>query len=79
MAYPTAAWERAMLVQEVLLKAVSGEWRFKAAEVRLCSKQATARRSGEPKVARLLLRRLVEPLTLWNAAVRRVGSSGKRR
>ncbi len=34
MAYPDAAWERAMTVQEVMLKAVSGEWHwFKAAEI----------------------------------------------
>lgn len=34
MAYPDAAWERAMTIQEVLLKALSGEWHwFKAAEV----------------------------------------------
>jgi transposase len=34
MSYPDAAWERAMTVQEVLLKAVSGEWHwFKAAEI----------------------------------------------
>lgn len=34
MGYPDAAWERAMTVQEVMLKAVSGEWHwFKAAEV----------------------------------------------
>jgi len=34
MAYPQAAWERAMTVQEVLLKAIGGEWsRVRAAEV----------------------------------------------
>src|SRR6266851_9694705 len=34
MTYPDAAWERAMTVQEVMLKAVSGEWHwFKAAEI----------------------------------------------
>ena len=34
MAYPDAAWERAMTVQEVMLKALSGElhW-FRAAEI----------------------------------------------
>ena len=34
MAYPDAAWERAMTVQEVMLKAFSGElhW-FRAAEI----------------------------------------------
>src|SRR5947207_15598250 len=34
MPYPEAAWERAMTVQEVLLKAISGEvhW-FRAAEI----------------------------------------------
>ena len=34
MAYPQAAWERAMTVQEVMLKALSGElhW-FRAAEI----------------------------------------------
>ena len=34
MSYPDAAWERAMTVQEVLLKALSGElhW-FKAADI----------------------------------------------
>ncbi len=34
MSYPDAAWERAMTVQEVLLKALSGEvhW-FRAAEI----------------------------------------------
>ena len=34
MAYPEAAWERAMTVQEVMLKALSGElhW-FRAAEI----------------------------------------------
>jgi hypothetical protein len=34
MAYPEAAWERAMKVQDVLLKAISGEWTWwRAAEV----------------------------------------------
>jgi transposase len=34
MSYPDAAWERAMTVQEVLLKALSGEWHwFRAAEI----------------------------------------------
>jgi transposase len=34
MTYSDAAWERAMTVQDVLLKAVSGEWHwFKAAEI----------------------------------------------
>lgn len=34
MAYPQAAWERAMKVQEVLLKAIGGEWSWlRAAEV----------------------------------------------
>jgi transposase len=34
MAYPRAAWERAMKVQEVLLKAIGGEWSWlRAAEV----------------------------------------------
>jgi len=34
MAYPQAAWERAMTVQEVLLKAIGGEWSWlRAAEV----------------------------------------------
>ena len=34
MTYPEAAWERAMTVQEVILKALSGElhW-FRAAEI----------------------------------------------
>ena len=34
MAYPEAAWERAMTVQEVMLKALSGElhW-FRAADI----------------------------------------------
>ena len=34
MSYPDAAWERAMTVQEVMLKALSGElhW-FRAAEI----------------------------------------------
>ena len=34
MGYPDAAWERAMTVQEVMLKAVSGElhW-FQAADI----------------------------------------------
>jgi len=34
MSYPDAAWERAMTVQEVVLKALSGElhW-FKAADI----------------------------------------------
>lgn len=34
MGYPDAAWERAMMVQEVMLKAVSGElhW-FQAADI----------------------------------------------
>ena len=34
MAYPEAAWERAMKVQEVLLKALSGEihW-YRAADI----------------------------------------------
>ena len=34
MAYPDAAWERAMTVQEVMLKALSGElhW-FRAADI----------------------------------------------
>ena len=31
MAYSAAAWERAMRIQEVLLRAISGEWHwFKA-------------------------------------------------
>ena len=34
MRYPEAAWERAMTVQEVMLKAISGEWHwYRAAEV----------------------------------------------
>ena len=34
MAYSAAAWERAMRIQEVLLRAISGEWHwFKAADV----------------------------------------------
>ena len=34
MGYPDAAWARAMTIQEVILKAVSGEWHwFRAAEV----------------------------------------------
>jgi hypothetical protein len=34
MTYPQAAWERAMTVQEVMLKALSGELhRFRAAEI----------------------------------------------
>src|SRR5688572_7505461 len=34
MSYPDAAWERAMTVHEVILKALSGEWHwFRAAEV----------------------------------------------
>ena len=34
MPYPEAAWERAMTVQEVMLKAISGEWHwYRAAEV----------------------------------------------
>lgn len=34
MSYPDAAWEPAMTVQEVILKAISGEWHwFKAAEI----------------------------------------------
>ena len=34
MGYPDAAWERAMMVQEVMLKALSGEihW-FRAADI----------------------------------------------
>ena len=33
MPYPEAAWERAMTVQEVLLKAINGElYRFRAAD-----------------------------------------------
>ena len=34
MAYPDAAWERAMTIREVMLKAVSGElhW-FQAADI----------------------------------------------
>ncbi len=34
MSYPEAAWERAMTVQEVMLKAISGElhW-YRAAEI----------------------------------------------
>ncbi len=28
MPYPEAAWERAMTVQEVMLKAISGEWHW---------------------------------------------------
>ena len=36
MGYPDAAWERAMTVQEVMLKALSGEldW-FRAADILL--------------------------------------------
>jgi transposase len=34
MSYPDAAWERAMKVQDVLMKAISGEWSwYRAAEV----------------------------------------------
>jgi hypothetical protein len=34
MEYPKTAWERAMTVQEVMLKALSGEWHwFRAAEI----------------------------------------------
>jgi hypothetical protein len=34
MAYPEAAWERAMTVQEVMLRALSGELHgFRAAEI----------------------------------------------
>lgn len=34
MGYPDAAWERAMTIQEVMLKALSGEWHwFRAAEI----------------------------------------------
>jgi transposase len=44
MAYPDAAWERAMTVQEVVLKALSGElhW-FKAADILGCSPRTLRR------------------------------------
>ena len=30
MSYPDAAWERAMKVQDVLMKGISGEWSWSA-------------------------------------------------
>ncbi len=36
MPYPEAAWERAMTVQEVMLKAISGELHWYRAAERQC-------------------------------------------
>jgi transposase len=65
MAYPDAAWERAMTVQDVLLKAISGEWHwFRAAEVLGWSPRTLRRwrhRYQTQGCAGLLDRRLFRP------------------
>ena len=54
MSYPDAAWERAMTVQEVMLKALSGEmhW-FRAADILGLSPRTLAAVAGAVREARV--------------------------
>jgi transposase len=65
MSYPDAAWERAMKVQDVLMKAISGEWHwFRAAEVLGWSPRTLRRWRGRYEAhgyAGLLDKRLFRP------------------
>lgn len=66
MSYPQAAWERAMTVQEVMLKALSGEihW-FRAADI-LGFSPRTLRRWREPRGPSIPRRSLKSALHLSN-------------
>ena len=61
MAYPDAAWERAMTVQEVMMKALSGElhW-FRAADI-LGFSPRTLRRRNSGCASRSRARRCSKP------------------
>ena len=78
MSYPDAAWERAMTVQEVMLKALSGElhW-FRAAEILGWSPRTLRRwreRYERTGYAGLIDKRLLRPVDAPGAA--RARSSG---